>query len=168
MSLSLSLRLLKSAWQAESGAALVEAAVVLPVFLALVGGVYEFGFFLYQQQLAISGVRDAARYLALTADPTNVTSQAGARNLAVTGLIDGGQSRISGWQSSDVAVAVSSIDNSSGTYGSGSIIQIITVSTDFTDRTLGFLGLLGLKSPTISASHQERFVGGSARGQGPS
>jgi hypothetical protein len=168
MSLRRSLRLFKSAWQAESGAALVEAAVVLPVFLALVGGVYEFGFFLYQQQLAISGVRDAARYLALTADPTNLASQGDARNLAVTGSIDGGTARIVGWQPADVSIAVNAIENSSGTYGSGSIIQIVTVSTDFADRTLGFLGLLGLKSPTISASHQERFVGGSAPGQGPS
>jgi Flp pilus assembly protein TadG len=166
--LRLSLRSLKSAWQAEGGAALVEAAVVLPVFLALVGGVYEFGFFLYQQQLAISGVRDAARYLALTADPNNVNSQTGARNLAVTGSIDGGIARISGWQPADVSIAVNAIDNSSGTYGNGALIQIVTVSTDFTDRTLGFLGLLGLNSPTISASHQERFVGGSAPGQGPS
>jgi Flp pilus assembly protein TadG len=167
-SLHLSFRLFKSAWQANSGAALVEAAVVLPVFLALVGGVYEFGFFLYQQQLAISGVRDAARYLALTADPNSLTSQAGARNLAVTGSIDGGTARIAGWEPTDVSIAVNAIDNSSGTYGGGSTTQIVTVSTEFADRTLGFLGLLGLKNPTISASHQERFVGGSAAGQGPS
>ena len=47
--------------------------MILPVFLALVGGVYEFGFFLYQEQLVTAGVRDAARYLALSADPTSGT-----------------------------------------------------------------------------------------------
>ena len=60
------------------------------MFLTLVGGVYEFSFFLYQQQLATSGVRDAARYLALTADPNNLSRQTDARNLAVSGSVDGG------------------------------------------------------------------------------
>ena len=41
------LSLLKSIWRAERGAALVESAIILPVFLTLVGGIYEFGFFLY-------------------------------------------------------------------------------------------------------------------------
>jgi Flp pilus assembly protein TadG len=39
------LSLLKSIWRADHGAALVESAIILPVFLTLVGGVYEFGFF---------------------------------------------------------------------------------------------------------------------------
>ena len=43
------LSLLKSLWRADRGAALVESAIILPVFLTLVGGVYEFGFFLYRQ-----------------------------------------------------------------------------------------------------------------------
>jgi len=150
---------------AESGAALVEAAVVLPVFLTLVGGVYEFGFFLYQEQLVNSGVRDAARYLALTADPTSVNNQSNARNLAVSGSISGGTSRVAGWDVSDVSVSVTSIDNATESYGGGAVVQIVTVSTSFAGHTLGFLGLLGLKSPTISAYHQERCTSGSAQGQ---
>jgi Flp pilus assembly protein TadG len=162
----MSLTLLKSVWQSDHGAALVESAIILPVFLTLVGGVYEFGFFLYQEQLATSGVRDAARYLTLAADPTSVTNQNDAKNLAVTGSINGGTPRVSGWTPSDVSVAVTSVDNSAGTYSGGSTIWIVTVSTSFVDPSLGFFGLLGLNRPTISVSHQERFVGGSAQGQG--
>ena len=158
--------LLKSLWLAERGAALVESAIILPVFLTLVGGVYEFGFFLYQEQLVTSGVRDATRYLTLTADPTNSANQIDAKNLAVTGSIDGGATRVSGWSEADVTVAIDSVDNSTGTYSGGPTIQIVTVSTSFLDPTLGFLSLLGLKAPTITASHQERYVGGSAPGQG--
>jgi Flp pilus assembly protein TadG len=157
-------RWLKSLWDAECGAALIESAVVMPVFLTLVGGVYEFGFFLYQQQLALSGVRDAARYLALTPDPTNATNQSDARNLAVTGSIGGGRPRVPGWTTSDVSINVSAVSNSAGLYSGGSAIQIVTVSTSFLDPSLGFLGLLGLNQPTISVSHQERFVGGPAPG----
>lgn len=157
---------LKSLFRADDGAALVEGAIILPIFLVLVGGVYEFGFFLYQEQLATSGVRDAARYLALTADPTSVFNQADARNLAVTGSINGGPSRVEGWSTSEVTVAIDSVDNSDDTYSGGATIQLVTVSTSFPDRTLGFLGLLGLKAPTINISHEERVVGGSAPGQG--
>ena len=159
-------RFLKLLRSAESGAALVEAAVVLPVFLTLVGGVYEFGFFLFQEQLVNSGVRDAARYLALTVDPTSNTNQSFAKNLAVSGSIVGGTPRVVGWESSDVSVAVRSIDNTTGSYGSGPVVQVVTVSTSFAGHTLGFLGLLGLKSPTISASHQERWTSGSAPAPG--
>lgn len=143
---------------------MVESAIVLPVFLILVGGVYEFSFFVYQEQLVTSGVRDAARYLTLTANPNSLTDQTDAKNLAVTGSINGGTSRVSGWDTSDVSVAISAVDNRAGTYSGGSTIQIVTVSTSFVDPSLGFLGLLGLKKPTISVSHQERFVGGSAPG----
>ena len=80
-------RWLKSLYRADRGSALLEGAIALPVFLTLVCGVYEFGFYLYQQQLIASGVRDAARYLALTDNPNNPDYQLHAKNLAVTGLI---------------------------------------------------------------------------------
>src|SRR5579864_5055073 len=111
------LRRCSALWQANNGAALVESAVILPVFLTLVGGVYEFGFFLYQEQLVTSGVRDAAHYLALTADPTNITNQTDAKNIAVYGSIDAGTSRVRGWEPSDLSISVDAIDNSAGTYG---------------------------------------------------
>jgi Flp pilus assembly protein TadG len=160
------LRFLRRFFAAERGAALVEAAVVLPVFLTLVGGVYEFGFFLYQEQLVTSGVRDAARYLALTADPTSLTTQSNARNLAVSGSIDGGPPRVAGWGASDVAVSITSVENATGSFGGGPVVRVVTVSTSFVGHTLGFLGLLGLRSPTISAYHQERCTSGSAPAQG--
>jgi Flp pilus assembly protein TadG len=159
----MALRWLKSFWRNDCGTALLEGAIVLPVFLLLVGGVYEFGYFFYQQQLLETGVRDASRYLALTADPNNATTQTDAINLAVYGLINGSaNSRVSGWSTADVAIAVTALDNSSGLYCSGCAIRVITVSTSVTDSSLGFLGLLGLKTPIISVSHQERWVGGSA------
>lgn len=159
-------RALKSLLRADGGAALVEAALILPVFLLLVGGVHEFGFFLYQEQLVTSGVEDAARYLALSADPTSVGTQTDAKQLAVTGSINGGPSRLNGWSIADISVTVDSVDNSTGIYSGGSTVQVVTVSTNFLDPTLGFLTLLHLKPPTIRVSHQERVVRGSAPGQG--
>jgi Flp pilus assembly protein TadG len=160
----MAMRWVKLFWQAERGAALVESAIILPVFLTLVGGVYEFGYFLYQEQLATAGVRDAARYLSLTADPNSSVMQADAKNLAVSGSIGGGPPRVPGWAATDVLVSVTAVDNSAGVYSGGPTVQIVTVSTSFAETSLGFLGLLGLNRPTINVSHQERFVGGSAPG----
>lgn len=159
-------RVLKSILRADRGAALVEGAIILPIFLALVGGVYEFGFFLYQEQLVTSGIDDAARYLALSSDPASVTTQADVKNLAVTGVLNGGAPRVRGWSTSDVMVNIDSVDNTVGTYSGGATIRLVTVSTSFPAQTLGFLSLLHLTVPTISASHQERVVGGSAPAQG--
>ncbi len=157
-------RWLKSFWRDDPGTALVESAIILPVFLLLIGGVYEFGYFFFQQQLMTTGVRDAARYLALTANPTNATSQANAANLAVYGLIDGStRPRVSGWSTADITVSVTTTDNSSAVYCGGCIVEVVTVSSRFADTSLGFLGLLGLSTLTINVSHQERWVGGSAQ-----
>jgi len=155
------LQLLMSIWRNERGSALLEGAIVLPIFLTLVCGVYEFGFYLYQQQMIAAGVRDAARYLALTDNPNNSTYQLNARNLAVTGFTTGGTSRVQGWSTDDVTVNVSIVNNPAATSSSGAMVQIVTVSTHFADPSLGFLGLLRLSAPVINASHQERYVGGS-------
>jgi Flp pilus assembly protein TadG len=152
-----------SIWRAERGSALLEGAIVLPIFLALVCGIYEFGFYLYQQQLIASGVRDAARYLALTANPNNPSYQLDAKNLAVTGFTRGGTTaRVKGWATSDVTIEVSIVDNSNANLLARPTVQIITVSTHFVDPSLGFLGLLGLTAPVIAVSHQERYIGGSS------
>jgi Flp pilus assembly protein TadG len=152
----------KSLWTSERGSSLIEASLVLPLLLALIGGVLEFGFFFYQEQLITVGVRDAARYLALTHDPMNTANQSDARNLAVTGAIGGGAPRVPGWTGDAVSVTITPWDNSDGTLSGGTIIPIVTVSTSFVDSSLGFFGLLGLNAPTINVSHQERWVGGAA------
>lgn len=155
-------RWIKALLQSDQGTALVESAIILPVFLTLVGGVYEFSFYLYQQQLVTIGVRDAARYLALTADPTSSTNQVDAKNLALTGSINGGRDRVTGWTPSDISIQIDTVDNNAAAYSGGSVIRLVTVSTSFVDPSLGFFDLLGLKPPTIGVSHQERALGGSA------
>ncbi|CAN0605625.1 unnamed protein product, partial [Ectocarpus sp. 12 AP-2014] len=52
----------------ESGVALVEFAIFLPLFLLAFFVVVEFSRIFFSYQGAISGVRDATRYLARVAD----------------------------------------------------------------------------------------------------
>jgi Flp pilus assembly protein TadG len=151
------------------GSALVEGAVLLPFLLLFVLGIYEFSWFFYQQHLASTGVRDAARYLARLADPCaqsreGAGAQQRARNLAATGSIGGGPSRIKGWTPAMVTARCTAIENPSedagmSAYRGGGVILVVTVSTRFTDPSLGFFGFLGLRPPLISVSHSERAIG---------
>ena len=54
--------------QSDSGAALVEAAIVTPIFLLLAFGVLELGIYLWQWNTATKAVQLGARY-AVTSDP---------------------------------------------------------------------------------------------------
>ena len=53
----------RSFWRDEDGSALVEATIVMPLLISLFLGVFEFSWFFYNQQLVVSGLRDAARYM---------------------------------------------------------------------------------------------------------
>jgi hypothetical protein len=161
---------LKSIPSDYEGSALVEGAVLMPLLLVLVFGVYEFSWFFYQQHIAAIGVRDAARYLARVGKPCDLESpawaieQMRAKDLAITGSIGGGAPRIKGWSPSMVTLHCTPIDNPIGSTGSsayrgGQIVYVITASSRFTDPSLGFFSLLQLAPPSISVSHSERSIG---------
>jgi Flp pilus assembly protein TadG len=154
----------------SDGSALVEGAIVVPVLIALLFGVYEYSWFFYQQHVISTGLRDAARYLARSRDPCDFGSsvwgaaQENAKNLAATGSIGGGPARVKGWTATMVVPRCSQVDNSppargQSAYRGGLVIYVVTVSTKLTDPSLGFFGLLGLPSPIISVSHSERVIG---------
>jgi Flp pilus assembly protein TadG len=133
--------------------------------MALMFGAFEFSWFFYKQQLVVSGVRDAARYLARTTadndgDPCSKTIYVdNAKSIAVSGQTTGGTSRVPGWTTTNVTITCPTVNNSSGTYLGGTTIYRVTVSTSFTDPALGYFGMLGLSTPNLSASHSERSIG---------
>jgi Flp pilus assembly protein TadG len=158
------LRILQSLWRNGEGSALIEGAILVPVLLVLVLGVFEFSWLINQQHLIATGIHDAARYVARSANPQDVTIQRGAKNLATTGAIDGNAARVKGWTMRDVNITYASVNNPVGAKGltpfrGGAVIQSVTVSTTFTVSALGFFGFLGLKPPALTVSHQERVIG---------
>jgi Flp pilus assembly protein TadG len=158
------LRVLQSVWRNGEGSALIEGAILVPVLLVLVLGVFEFSWLINQQHLIATGIHDAARYVARSANPQDVTIQRGAKNLATTGAIDGNTARVEGWTIRDVNITYASVNNPVGAKGltpfrGGAVIQSVTVSTTFTVPALGFFGFLGLKPPALTVSHQERVIG---------
>lgn len=155
---------LQALWRNGEGSALIEGAIVVPLLLILVLGVFEFSWLIDQQHLISTGIHDAARYLAQSANPNDLAIQRRAKNLATTGAIDGDTARVRGWTARDVDIRYSSLENpvdvnGSTTFRGGAVIQRVTVSTTFTVPSLGFFGFLGLKPPVLTVSHQERVIG---------
>src|SRR5215475_500957 len=133
-------RRLQALWCNHDGSALVEGAVLVPLLIVVLFGVYEFSWFFYQQHLASTGVRDAARYLARVNVPCDQDSpvwasqQAYAKNLATTGSIAGGSPRVKGWTTAMVTLRCHSIDNpiaptGLSAYRGGPVIHVITVAS---------------------------------------
>jgi Flp pilus assembly protein TadG len=161
-------------WRDEDGSALVEATIVMPLLVSFFLGVFEFSWYLYNQQLVVSGLRDAARYMTRielsdgNRDPCAQKDESGAlyttdaANIATTAqTAAGGPPRVSGWTAADVEIRCSSsatLDD--GQYADGSTsMTIIDVTTRFADPSLGLFSALGLTAPALSFSHQERFIG---------
>ena len=160
----MSVRILRSLWRNGDGSALIEGAIIVPVLLILVLGVFEFSWLIDQQHLISTGINDGARYVARSAKPRDLTIQNDAKKLATTGAIDGDTARVRGWTTRDVHISYASVNNSVGSNGltpfrGDAAIQIVTVSTTFAVPSLGFFGSLGLKPPALTVSHQERVIG---------
>jgi Flp pilus assembly protein TadG len=154
----------------QDGSAFLEGAIIVPVLLVFVLGVYEFSWFFYQQHLVSTGLRDAARYLArmsttcAAATPGWTIAVANAGRLATTGSLVGDAQRVKGWTNAtmkfDCRGTIYAVGpTGTSTYRGGSEIYVITVSTRFVDPSLGFLGFLGLRAPIISLAHSERMIG---------
>jgi len=169
--------MLQSLWRDNVGSALLEGAVVTPVLLVLLGGVFEFSWIFYHQKLIETGVRDAARYLSRV--PTNPTTNPGpcdpsvtdgsgtsyttsAKNIAVYGSTSttGFNPRVGGWTTADVTITCPTFDNSARNYLGPATLYRVLVSTSFRDPSFGFFGLFGLSPPNISVSHEERYIWG--------
>ncbi|WOH56042.1 TadE/TadG family type IV pilus assembly protein [Bradyrhizobium sp. BWC-3-1] len=154
-------------WRDDKGSVLVEATILMPFLVTLMFGLFEFSWYFHKQQLVESGVRDAARYLARTAQDTspptdpcgNATFVANAKKIAVNGAVTGGAQRVTGWTAANVTITCSGFDNSAATYQGPSTVTIITASTNFADPALGYFSLLKLTTPNLSATHAERSIG---------
>jgi hypothetical protein len=141
----------------EAGAALVEFSLLAPFLLTLALGMFEFGRLLYQYQLVVEGLRDAGRYIARL-DPTLDSSKQAAKNLAVTGTIDGtGEERVAGWIVDDITIDEPVLADESTTDYRGTP-YVVRIETTFSYADLGFLSVLGLSAISVSASHEQRVI----------
>src|SRR5258707_12825389 len=145
----MSVRILQSVWRNGEGSALIEGAIVVPLLLILVLGVFEFSWLIDQQHLISTGIHDAARYIAQSANPNDLTIQKRAKNLATTGAIDGDTARVRGWTARDVNISYSSVENpvdvnGSTTFRGGAGFRSVAATTTLTLPSPGCFRLGGL------------------------
>lgn len=90
----------------ERGGALVEIAIVMPIFLLLLASVGEFGRFMHTYTTLAKGTRAGARYLSRN-QPTD-TAKTVARNIVVCGkttACSSGEEIVEGLSTSNVNIA---------------------------------------------------------------
>jgi Flp pilus assembly protein TadG len=166
-------RLLTKFRQADDGAVLVELSLVVPFLIALSAGVFEFSNIIHTRLLLEAGVEDAARYMARCPGSWS-DCIASAKNLAVTGTIDGsGDVRVTDWTTANVTVSPdvacseassfcikSTAEDGTKLYRSDSgWITIVQVSASIPYTGSGLLAYLGFSPLTLSVSHEERVLG---------
>jgi Flp pilus assembly protein TadG len=132
----------ESLWRDEEGSTLVEATIIMPLLISLFLGVLEFSWYFYNQQLVVSGLRDAARYMTrieLTEgnhnpctqrDPYGVLYATQAANIATTAdASPGGTMRVRGWSAADVTISCLSSAALNQPYADGSTSKTIIDAT---------------------------------------
>lgn len=124
---------------------------MVPILTVFAAAVLEFGMLFLERQAVQTGVRDAARYLALCRVETGRCSETMARNLAFTATLDGsGAARLPGWGgAADDLVVTGGLPPASG---------VVTVTGRFEHGGSPLFDLLNLPPLVITARHQERWL----------
>lgn len=155
----------------ERGAALVETAIALPMFLMLATGFFEFGRLVHHHQQLENAARDAARFLSRVSVidqdiQDSCADSAGtvvhqARNVAMYGNIQAtGTPLLSYWPTQGYGTICFEVDNRAVTMPDGTVEVISVVITQinvvYQDTVMG---LFGLTAPTMTARHEQRWIG---------
>lgn len=173
----------------EKGAAAAELALLLPLMVVILFGMFEGGYFLFNEHKVLKGVRDGARYAARQSfeyydcsnsalqNPTTAGLPSAAdmttdiRNVAIFGHPDPTTSTINvtdnaavvGWDTSEVSVTVSCDGTTTtGLYSSSATpdgAPIVTVSASV--PYLPLFGVIGFDASSLSlkASAQAAVMG---------
>jgi Flp pilus assembly protein TadG len=155
-----------------SGAAALEAALVVPVAIVLMAGGVEFGQLFSVYGTAAKSVRDATRYLARVPPASICDTWAlnNAKDLAVYGTLDSKDATplIPGWTPEDVCTNLKPCTSTTGGLltlvspscppANSSFITIeLSAAVPYTGIMFGAIGLSN--SWMINVKHQERSIG---------
>ncbi|EJL25248.1 Flp pilus assembly protein TadG [Caulobacter sp. AP07] len=150
----------------RGGSAAVEFALVLPFLMLLMFAFIGVGRLFWNYHIAVSAVRDAARYAAplpMTCAGLSASDQLHVQHLARTGDITAtGGPLIANWTSdASVVVTVSCVSNAGGTYlgryedmANVPVVKV-TASPPYIDA---FGGLTGVSLTTFSVSAQQAWT----------
>ena len=143
-------------WSKDDGAVIAEALIAVPFVTLFAVGILEFGNILWERMQIDAGLRDAGRYLS-RCRPTSPTytstcSESTAKTIAFYGTQSpaaGATLRVPGWGPTLADITVNPV-GADGTF---------TIETAHLYETSPLFGWLGIDAITISASHEERYMG---------
>lgn len=149
----------------ERGVALIEFAIALPLTLLLFAVIIEGGRMMMGYQAAISGVRDASRYMARLVQPNVCTTNPDVSTLSAK-LLTIARTGQSGANGLPNGISIDSVTPSyrcvSGSYRSGQLpIAQLTAQITITYPFAGVFTLVGGSLPTITrtVTDEERIFG---------
>lgn len=145
---------LKRFLREEDGVALMEFVMVMPITVLLFGVVVEGTRMFYSYQAAISGVRDATRYLARVA-PLDICTSGGSLADYTTDLEDIVRETIDGGSLFPVGITVTSVTPTlscvTGTYRvSPAPVASVRADLTITFPMAGFFKVAGIARPTVT------------------
>jgi Flp pilus assembly protein TadG len=150
----------------QIGAAAAEMALILPLVMVMLFAAFEGAYYIICEHQVVTGVRNAARYAARLdfsqyACPaaTFSGSTATIQNLARTGQLAGGASRVQGWVDGDITVTVTCAAQDGIYTAVGNFAPKVRVSSRFNYPSL--MGQLGFTQATlqIGASAESPVMG---------
>lgn len=150
----------------QHGAAAAEMALIMPLVMVMLFAAFEGAYFVITEHQVVTGVRNAARYAARLdfnqyACPaaTFSGSTATIQNLARTGQLTGGTSRVQGWVNGDITVTVTCASQTGIYTAVGNYAPKVRVSSRFNYPSL--MGQLGFTQATlwIGASAESPVMG---------
>ncbi len=155
-------KLLQSVSRCSSGSAMLEATIVVPVVVSLMAGGVDFGLIMSTQATAEKSVRGAARYLATVPSAAVCTwGLVNAKNLAVYGKLNPVSGvdapLITGWSAS--GGTNNNVQLGPDTNCANPAIIQLQASIPYNSIFLSTI-LPNVSSWTLSAEHEERYVGG--------
>ncbi len=168
------IRMMNALRKARSGASMVEFALALPIFVLLLLGVAEVGRAIHHYHIINKTLRDSTRYLGripvtcpavgtAAGSVDNVGNETTAKNLAMTGSLNGGSNLIDYWTDpTTITIEVDCLDNSAGANLCGTeacagnpFLPVVRMRADVVYQDLGFLSVFGLGQLTFNADHEE-------------
>ena len=143
----------------QRGVAVVEFALVVPIWLLLFSGMLEIGRAYYQTDTLEKAVRAGALYAARHPLPLNATTLTEAENLVRTGTVDGsGNYLISGWSKAGNDLEITTHDYAIDSTTSVPVVRVVA-KVPFDPLLPGLPSFVGLGTFTMSAVNEQAYVG---------
>lgn len=111
---------------AQTGAAAIEFAFILPVLLLIFTGMIEYGRLMWHYDALAKGARDAARYLSMVPAANLAGEAATARNIVANAAVSAGVIGLT--PATDITITCAPTACASPTIGTGSTV---TVAIDY-------------------------------------